>query len=98
MRRIWFLAIFALMYPTDAFPQTTPKESLLVLSKHEHTLAVVDPAALKGVARVTVGGDPREGIADADGKNAHGSDYGGGGDGGPRMRVLSGLAHPPVRI
>jgi len=81
MRRIWFLAIFALMYPTDAFPQTTPKESLLVLSKHEHTLAVVDPAALKVVARMPVGDDPHEVIATADGKVAYVSNYGGGGAG-----------------
>src|SRR5215813_10921829 len=81
MRRIWFLAIFALMYPTDAFPQTTPKESLLVLSKHEHTLAVVDPAALKVVARMPVGAVPLEMIATADGKVAYVSNYGGGGAG-----------------
>src|SRR5215813_13748787 len=96
MRRIWFLAIFALMYPTDAFPQTTPKESLLVLSKHEHTLAVVDPAALKVVARMPVGDDPHEVIATADGKVAYVSNYGGGGAGALHTLALLDLVNHQV--
>src|SRR5262249_51159448 len=61
--------------------QTTPKESLLVLSKHDHTLAIVDPATLKVVAKMPVGDDPHEVIATADGKTAYVSNYGGGGAG-----------------
>ena len=63
------------------FAQTRPKESLLVLSKRDHTLAIVDPATLKVVAKMPVGDDPHEVIATADGKTAYVSNYGGGGVG-----------------
>jgi YVTN family beta-propeller protein len=49
---------------------------LLVLSKHDHTLAIVDPATLRVVARVPVGDDPHEVIASADGHTAYVSNYG----------------------
>jgi YVTN family beta-propeller protein len=58
--------------------QATPKRSLLVLSKHDHALAIVDPATLKVVARAPVGPDPHEVIASSDGKTAYVSIYGGG--------------------
>ena len=53
--------------------QTT---SLLVLSKHDHTLAIIDPASLKVTARVPVGEDPHEVIASSDGTRAYVSNYG----------------------
>jgi YVTN family beta-propeller protein len=56
----------------------TPSQSLLVLSKHDHMLAIVDPATLAVVARAPVGKDPHEVIASADGKTAYVSIYGGG--------------------
>jgi YVTN family beta-propeller protein len=52
--------------------------SLLVLSKHDHTLAIVNPATLAVVARVPVGNDPHEVIASTDGRTAYVSNYGGG--------------------
>ncbi len=58
--------------------QTTPRQSLLVLSKHNHTLAIVDPTTLKVIATAPVGVDPHEVIASADGKTAYVSIYGGG--------------------
>jgi YVTN family beta-propeller protein len=58
--------------------QGTPSPSLLVLAKRDRTLAIVDPATLKVVARVPVGPDPHEVIADADGAFAYASNYGGG--------------------
>ncbi|WP_259067742.1 YncE family protein [Mucilaginibacter sp. X4EP1] len=51
---------------------------LLALSKADHTLAIVDPATLKVIARVPVGTDPHEVIASSDGKMAYVSIYGGG--------------------
>ena len=54
------------------------QSSLLVLSKHDHTLAVVDPITLKVVARMPVGIDPHEVIASTDGTRAYASIYGGG--------------------
>lgn len=55
---------------------TTPKTSLLVLSKHDHTLAIVDPTSLRVVAKVPVGDDPHEVVASADGNTAYVSNYG----------------------
>jgi YVTN family beta-propeller protein len=72
-----FLAAFVVTVSSVVFAQsTTPKTSLLVLSKHDHTLAIVDPATLRVVARVPVGDDPHEVIASADGHTAYVSNYG----------------------
>jgi DNA-binding beta-propeller fold protein YncE len=62
----------------DYVRQATPAQSLLALSKSDHTLAIVDPVSLKVIARVKVGQDPHEVIASADGKTAYVSIYGGG--------------------
>lgn len=51
---------------------------LLALSKTDHTLAMVDPANLKVIAKMPVGTDPHEVIASADGKTAYVTIYGGG--------------------
>lgn len=59
-----------------ALAQPTPRASLLVLSKQDHTLAIVDPATLGVVARVPVGDDPHEVIASTDGATAYVSNYG----------------------
>ena len=58
--------------------QSTPKSALLALSKSDHTLAIVDRATLKVLAKVPVGTDPHEVIASSDGKTAYVSIYGGG--------------------
>ena len=50
--------------------------SLLVLSKHDHTLAVVNPTTLQVTSRVPVGNDPHEVIASVDGTRAYVSNYG----------------------
>ncbi len=56
--------------------QSTPPSSLLVLSKQDHTLAIVDPSNLQVVAKVPVGNDPHEVIASTDGATAYVSNYG----------------------
>lgn len=53
-------------------------QTLLALSKAEHTLAIVDVSNFKVIAKVPVGEDPHEVIASADGKTAYVSIYGGG--------------------
>jgi len=58
--------------------QTTPKRSLLALSKANHTLAIVDPSTLKIIAKIPVGEDPHEVVASTDGKTAYVCIYGGG--------------------
>src|ERR1700761_3829381 len=76
MIRLFFLAFLAGAVTCHA--QTTPRRSLIALSKTDHTLAIVDPATLKVVARIPVGEDPHEVIASADGRTAYVSIYGGG--------------------
>ncbi len=56
--------------------QATPSAALLVLSKQNHTVAIVDPGTLQVVARVAVGEDPHEVIASSDGRTAYVSNYG----------------------
>lgn len=56
--------------------QDTPPNSVLALSKTDHTLAIVDPATLKVLAKVPVGDDPHEVIASTDGRTAYVSNYG----------------------
>ncbi|TKK69762.1 YncE family protein [Ilyomonas limi] len=72
-----FLVMF-LYSATACNAQSTPRRSLLALSKTDHTLAIVDPVTLKVIARIPVGSDPHEVIASADGKTAYVSIYGGG--------------------
>lgn len=72
------LALFAFAAAVTAMApaQPTPKTSLLVLSKRDHTLSIVDPATLRVVAREPVGEDPHEVIASSDGRTAYVSNYG----------------------
>ncbi len=56
--------------------QSTPKQTLLALSKQEHTLSIIDPSTLKIVATVPVGDDPHEVVASTDGRTAYVSNYG----------------------
>jgi len=69
------LLLFALL-PFESRAQSTPAGSLLVLSKHDHSLSIVDPATLQVVAKMPVGNDPHEVIASTDGTTAYVSNYG----------------------
>lgn len=69
-------ATLALLCSSWSMAQSTPPRSLLALSKHDHTLAIVDSAKLKVVARLPVGPDPHEVIASSDGTKAYVSIYG----------------------
>jgi YVTN family beta-propeller protein len=75
------VGLFLVMLTAISLAAQTPKESLLVLSKRDHTLVIIDPATLKVVAKAPVGDDPHEVISTADGKFAYVSNYGGGGAG-----------------
>src|SRR6185503_2295920 len=72
---LWAFALSMCMHRW-AEAQSTPPRTLLALSKHEHTLAIVDPVALKVITRLPVGQDPHEVIASADGAKAYVSIYG----------------------
>jgi hypothetical protein len=52
-----------LLLPFVLRAQNTPSASLLVLSKQNHNLAIVDSISLQIVAKVPVGNDPHEVIA-----------------------------------
>ena len=56
----------------------TPSKALLVLSKTDRTLSIVDPASLTVIASMPSGPEPHEVVASADGKFAYISNYGGG--------------------
>jgi YVTN family beta-propeller protein len=72
------LGIFSLAaaFCVSAGAQPTPKAVLLALSKHDHTLSIVDPASLRVMARIPVGDDPHEVVASTDGRTAYVSNYG----------------------
>ena len=70
------LVLFACIVAVAGQAQSTPSTALLVLSKQDHTMAIVDPATLKVLAKVPVGDDPHEIVASADGRTAYVSNYG----------------------
>src|ERR1700758_3738466 len=76
LRRLRVLLLVAVAVASLCHGQTTPKSSLLALSKQNHTLAIVDPESLRVVARIPVGEDPHEVIASTDGRTAYVSNYG----------------------
>jgi YVTN family beta-propeller protein len=67
---------FFLLARSFAFAET-PSPALLVLEKADSSLAIVDPANLRVVARVPAGPDPHEIVTSSDGKLAYISNYGG---------------------
>ena len=78
MGGLWLLAMAAAVSNCTAQSASTPQRTLLALSKTDHTLAIVDPASLKVIARLPVGTDPHEVIASSDGTRAYVTIYGGG--------------------
>jgi YVTN family beta-propeller protein len=56
--------------------RSTPKQTVLALSKQDHTVSIIDPSIMKIVATVPVGDDPHEIVASSDGRTAYVSNYG----------------------
>ncbi|HEX4286670.1 MAG TPA: YncE family protein [Terracidiphilus sp.] len=76
MRRLMVL-LFLLGASAAILPaESTPSAALLVLSKQDHTIAIVDPRDFHIVAKAPVGDDPHEVIASTDGHTAYVSNYG----------------------
>ena len=78
--RLWFyrtVALCVFLLTSKWASAQTPSPALLVLEKSDRSMAIVDPASLKIVARVPVGEDPHEIVASPDGKVAYISNYGG---------------------
>ena len=80
---------------TECNAQSTPRRSLLALSKTNHTLAIVDPVTLKVIARIPVGDDPHEVVASSDGKTAYVCIYGGGSL--HEINIIDLVAQKPLR-
>jgi DNA-binding beta-propeller fold protein YncE len=70
--------LIAVLISTSTEAQSTKQSYLLALSKGDHTLAIVNSATLKVIARIPVGPDPHEVIASSDGKTAYVTNTGGG--------------------
>jgi YVTN family beta-propeller protein len=70
------LLVLASVLAPSLSAQRAPKETLLALSKRDHTLSIVDPGTLKVLAKVPVGNDPHEVVASTDGRTAYVSNYG----------------------
>ena len=99
MKLVSPLVLCALLVPGVLRAADTPPQALLVLSKSENTLAIVDPSTLKVVARVPIGSDPHEVIASSDGKFAYVSNYGGGAFSTLAVVDLAGQkALPPIEL
>ena len=73
---MWIAGTLALTSLLQA--ESTPSKALLVLSKGDKTLSIVDPVSLKVIAAMPSGPDPHEVVASDDGKLAFISNYGGG--------------------
>jgi YVTN family beta-propeller protein len=56
--------------------EATPGNALLATSKGNHTLAIVDPASDRVIAKMPIGPDPHEVIASDDGRTAYVSNMG----------------------
>ncbi len=76
MFRHSMLCLIVALVGSLAFGQQ-PSATLLVLSKSDHTVSIVDPATLQVLARIPSGPDPHEISASDDGKLAYISNYGG---------------------
>lgn len=71
------VCLIAVIFATRHVHAQIPPAVLLVLEKGDNTLAIIDPATLKIVARVPAGKDPHEVAASSDGTLAYISNYGG---------------------
>jgi YVTN family beta-propeller protein len=71
----------AVALASTTFPvRAAAKDALLILSKGDLTLSVVDPATLSVIGRVPSGPDPHEVAATPDGRIAYIANYHGGGN------------------
>lgn len=76
MKKLPLAALILFLSAAGLWAGETPSPALLVLSKTELALSIVDPATLKVVAKIPSGGDPHEVVASEDGKFAFISNYG----------------------
>jgi DNA-binding beta-propeller fold protein YncE len=101
MRRLALLVSMVVFSPVFTIAQSPDSGRLLVLSKGDLMLAVVDPVTLKVLGRVPSGPDPHEVAASADGRTAYISNYGAG-KGGLNTLTVADIVNfkplPPVDL
>jgi YVTN family beta-propeller protein len=88
-------------YQSVSVRPTQSQGRLLVLSKGDQTLSVIDPATLTVLGKVPSGPDPHEVAASADGRTAYISNYGAGRGGFNTLTVADIVAftpRPPVDL
>jgi YVTN family beta-propeller protein len=71
-------AAYAQQAGSSATNSSATNQRLLILSKSDQQLSIVDPSSLKILGRVPTGPDPHEIVASNDGTRAYISNYGGG--------------------
>lgn len=74
--RLPCLILIGLITGTFAAAQSADSARLLVLSKRNHTLSIVDPVSLRVLGTAASGDDPHEVEASSDGRTAYISNYG----------------------
>ena len=72
----WFRMITRMITLAFFLATFAHAQTLLVLEKNDKSMAIIDPASLKVVARVPAGDDPHEIVASDDGRYAYISNYG----------------------
>src|SRR5580765_2177507 len=100
MKSSLVLAIVSAVAAALAAAQSSsaPAGTLLVLSKGDLTLSVVDPSTLKVLGKVPSGPDPHEVIASADGRMAYIANYNGGGNIITPVDLVEIKALPPIDL
>ena len=94
-------AVLLAVYQPGIATQTQAQGRLLVLSKGDLTLSVIDPDTLKIVGKVPSGPDPHEVAASPDGRTAYISNYGAGRGGFNTLTVadlVTFTAKPPIDL
>ena len=95
------LASMLAVYQPGSATQTQSPGRLLVLSKGDLTLSVIDPDTLKILGKVPSGPDPHEVAASPDGRTAYISNYGAGRGGYNTLTVadlVTFVPKPPVDL
>ena len=95
-KQLKLVCLFGFLATIGSAQSPTPREGLLVLSKGNLTLSIVDPATLKVVASMPSGEDPHEVICDDYGKIAYITNYGTGRGGYNTLTVADLSAQKPL--
>jgi YVTN family beta-propeller protein len=89
-------ALWTGISPAGAQPSGTA--SLIVLSKADRTLAVVDPKTLQVLGKAPSGPDPHEVVTSSDGRMAYIANYNGGGNIITPIDLVAMKALPPIDL